>query len=304
MSSQSQYLTIFFADIGGSTALYQSVGDERATELVAEALNGMGNLLSDHNGTLLRTVGDEVLAIFPNPFDAAGCAIAMERWFVHQPLSIRVGFHHGEAIPRDGDVYGNAVNLAARLTALAKVGEVVTSHDTVSLLTDEQIAMLGCSAEVLTSVTFKGMSEETDVYRLIWQQTVMTGMQMRTAMATGPGQVLIPSLHLDYGEQKMILREGKYSIGRSPGCDIQVDVATASRHHATIEFKNDKFWFTDESSNGSFYCRDDDSPLRLLRETSILTGRGRLGIGFLPASGDDSDGVVSYAVLADLIDRT
>jgi len=299
-------LTIFFADIGGSTALYQKLGDASAHKIVTDAMAVMTEQVVYHQGELLRTIGDEVLAVFPEPSDAFFCALSMQNSFASGGLNVRVGFHHGESIRDAGDVYGNAVNLAARLSSLAKTGEIVTSAETVERFGAGVLETASCVTEKLASVTLKGISEPIEVHRIEASDGTRTGILSRTTMMTTRAPLLVPTLHLECGGETYRFVEGKLTLGRSPSCDIQVDVASSSRTHGFFEFKNNKFWFTDESSNGTWYCKHDEQPLKLIRETTIVSAKGVLGVGFNPdqAAIDSADaGVVRFQVKAEIVER-
>jgi len=302
----SEQLTIFFADIGGSTALYQKLGDTSAHKIVTDAMSVMTEQVAYHQGELLRTIGDEVLAVFPEPSDAFFCALSMQNSFESGDLSIRVGFHHGESIRDSGDVYGNAVNLAARLSSLAKTGEIVTSAQTVDRFGAGVLETASCVTEKLASITLKGMSEPIEVHRIEASDGTRTGILSQTTMMTTRAPMLLPTLHLEYAGESYRFVEGKLTVGRSPSCDIQVDVETSSRTHGYFEFKNNKFWFTDESSNGTWYVKSGEQPLKLIRETTIVSAAGGLGVGFNPSADviDTADaGVVRFQVKAEIVER-
>ncbi len=303
----SEQLTIFFADIGGSTALYQKLGDAAAHKVVTDAMAVMSENVAHHDGELLRTIGDEVLAVFQAPSDAFYCALSMQNSFEASELSVRVGFHHGESIRDSGDVYGNAVNLAARLSSLAKTGEIVTSADTVEQFGPGVLEAASCVTERLASVALKGIDDPIDVHRIEATDATRTGILSRTMMMTTRAPMLVSTLILTYDDQTHRFVEGKITVGRSPGCDIQVDVASASRTHGFFEYKNNKFWFTDESSNGTWYCRNGEDCLKLIRETTIVSATGSFGIGFAPderARANASDGVIGFQIKAEIVERS
>ena len=132
-------LTIFFADIANSTRLYQDEGDVVAHRLITDCLVSLRQSVELYKGTLLRTVGDAVLASFHSSDDAMLAAIESQRLRKSSPLSIRIGFHAGEVIPDSGDVYGNAVNVAARVAGFANANEIFTTADSVRQLSPELI---------------------------------------------------------------------------------------------------------------------------------------------------------------------
>src|SRR5690606_6059905 len=124
--SQSQPLTILFADVSGSTRLFEQRGDVEARRLIANVLDALTEVASRHGGKVIKTIGDEIMCTFPGAMQGVLAACDMQRRLAHDPefvkdnLAIRVGLHHGDALVEDGDVYGDAVNTAARMASLAK----------------------------------------------------------------------------------------------------------------------------------------------------------------------------------------
>lgn len=127
---------VLFADVAGSTALYEVLGDERAFDLVERCLAIMSACTADAGGRVVKTIGDAVMAVFADSDVAATAAIAMQRRVdelgprlgVH--LCLRIGFHAGTVVERDNDVFGDTVNLASRLCDLASRGQIVTVRET------------------------------------------------------------------------------------------------------------------------------------------------------------------------------
>ncbi len=289
-SESSSELTIYFADIGGSTALYERLGNEQASALIITALEDMSTIVRESGGEVLRTIGDEVLAVFPEPSLAIASARDTQKHFdLRHRLSVRIGFHHGEAIAESGDVYGAAVNLAARLTSLANIGEVLTTDTTASQLPtpDEDNAYL---LEKWTSLDLKGINDQVRIRRIRWFQTDEdTGTQIvNTERPITATLTAIPVLTLRYGQQRLRHIEGKISVGRSPSCNLFINEDMVSRRHGTIEFKNGKFYFNDESSNGTWLCKEGDEAVRFLREAFVLVGQGTLGLGKRPNVSDST----------------
>lgn len=300
MSNDPTNLTIYFADIVGSTRIYQSLGDEQAVQLVTSAMDTMGRLIVACQGQVLRTIGDEVLATFTCPQQAFECASQTQGHFENDALGVSIGFHHGSAIAHEGDIYGAAVNLAARLVSLARAGEVVTTQDTIDAVNaDSSMAQLPdftpYDSEPLATISPKGMDHPTLIHRVNWSRikhTRIATMPIDSDTRNNQTQVRV---QLNYGSQALILDAGLASIGRGEGCDIKIDTDTASRRHGVVEVRDNKIWFQDNSSNGTYYWQQGMSPIRILREGVILVGVGQLGIGALPDQ--DPLAIVNYAVL-------
>ena len=152
---QSSAATFLFADIAGFTALTEVHGDEEAATLVAEFCDGVSSELPEFGGAHVKTIGDALMLRIPDPANAIrlGLRIAHDVLHGHGAPAIRVGLHHGPAIERDGDYFGAAVNLAARVSAAATGGEVLLTAQTAALapgLDDVLYEARGC--QVLRNV--------------------------------------------------------------------------------------------------------------------------------------------------------
>ena len=140
MESAPRKLAILFADVSGSTKLYETLGDAEALATIGRCLEVMRAVCDDHGGRIVKTIGDEAMAVFPLPANAAYAAIAMQkqisalRTASGAALAIHAGFHFGPVIDENADVYGDAVNVAARLSSLAKAGQTLISAETVDVL--------------------------------------------------------------------------------------------------------------------------------------------------------------------------
>ncbi len=292
MSPAAETLTILFADIGGSTALYEQVGDLEAHRRVAESLALMKDIVIEHHGALLRTVGDSSLASFRSCDDAFCAARDIQRQHIRLPLSVRVGFHWGPVIPDGGDVYGNAVNLAARVASFARTEEITATSDSVDRLSPEHRSL----AIWIDNVSMKGLSAAVGIYRLQWrdQDTAMTVVASKTGREWLAQKQC--SMTITAGGESRIIDEriSVLTLGRTDDCDIAVEHDEASRQHARIEYSNGQFLLTDSSTNGTYIMRDLYAPLFVRRDTVVLEGDGFLGLGALIER--ESDYAVKYEI--------
>ena len=132
--------TVLFADVSGSTKLYETAGDDAALEAISACLDAARKATESAGGRVIKTIGDEVMSVFPSPDAAANAAAEMQGRIEQLPpvagtkLGMHIGFHHGPVLQRDDDVFGDTVNLASRLASQAKKGEIITSTDTAGLL--------------------------------------------------------------------------------------------------------------------------------------------------------------------------
>lgn len=272
-------LAVLFADVSGSTQLYDTLGDVRARTIVARCVAVMTEITHRHGGTLVKTIGDEVMTTFPDAAAAAEAACEMQESITGQmvvdgrPLAIRVGFHFGPALLEDADVFGDAVNLAARLAKQAKSGQIVTSGPTVEHLKGPR--RQSCRQIDLTQV--RGKREEIAIHEVLWQSEDATIMRAPWANQPRAAHRLV----LTAGGTRLELGEGHPSltIGRAEQNDLVVNQPVVSRLHARIEYRNGRFVLTDLSANGTYIVPDDDGGTYVHRDSQVLTSAGTLGLG-------------------------
>ena len=127
-----------FADIAGFTALTEAHGDQQAAQLVADFCAAVNAELPVFRGTHVKSIGDALMVRLPEPADAVrlGLHIVHDLMPGHGAPAVRVGLHHGSYVERDGDYFGAAVNLAARVSGQAVGGEVLLTGHTAALAPD------------------------------------------------------------------------------------------------------------------------------------------------------------------------
>ena len=285
-ASHGDIATILFADIGSSVRLYQEVGDVAGHRFVSESLDRMATAIADEGGSLLRTVGDASLARFEDADAAFRAAVAIQQAHQDSPLSVRVGFHSGPVIEDKGDVYGNAVNIAARIASFARVNEITTSGGSVKNLSEAYRS----HATLLKQSDIRGVEDTVDIFRINWQSDDRdAATRIATRIAT-PSEMQVPSiihqLEITFNEQVWVLGSARTSlkIGRTEFTDICVVTDRASRDHAVLEYRAGQFTLTDTSTNGTYIRKDGQPTYIVQRETVILDGRGFIGVGVEPAN--------------------
>jgi adenylate cyclase len=272
--------TLMFADVSGSTKLYDTVGDKLAFAAVGRCVALMSKLTRDFGGTVVKTIGDEVMAAFPDPNSAATAAMEMQNGIEAMDpvegtrLAIRIGMHFGPAVERDGDYFGDTVNLAARLSDLAIKGQIITSRATV----DKLNAMLRGHCRQLYGIGVKGKAADVEICELMWHDSE----DATTQVANRPTDAHAPAvLKLKYREREVTLDAATRSItlGREKGAELMVADPNASRNHGKIELRGTKFVLVDHSANGTFLTIEGDREYVLRREDYPLRGRGWIALG-------------------------
>jgi class 3 adenylate cyclase len=132
-------VAILFSDLRGSTALYERIGDAAAYQRVREHFSYLTGLVRQHEGAVVKTIGDAVMAVFANPASAVEAALAMQAHIDElnatgaAPLVLKLGLHVGACIAvtlNDRlDYFGRTVNLAARLQGTSRGGDIVLSKE-------------------------------------------------------------------------------------------------------------------------------------------------------------------------------
>ena len=272
-------LAVLFADIVGSTKLYDTLGDVQAKKMVDECIVLMREIVAQYGGRVIKTIGDEVMCVLPDA--DSGCLAATDMQFKIMALpaasdvkrAIRVGFHAGPVIEENNDVFGDTVNLAARMAGLAKSMQIITTRATIEVLSP----MLQQSSRRIAALSVKGKEEDVEVCEIIWQG----GEELTMAAASTLPQSKLTRLHLVHSTTEMVLEQANVSIvlGRDASCDIPVADRMASRQHARIERRRDKFFLIDQSTNGTFVLFDGESEIILRREEVMLRGEGRIALG-------------------------
>ena len=202
-------------------------------------------------------------------------------------LAIRVGFHVGPAIEVSGDVFGDSVNVAARMTALAKGQQVILSAETAAALSP----LLQARVREIDSLTVKGKQQDIGIYELIWQSSEAE----LTSLSTRPMRRREARILLRHGAREIELGEVRSSVtlGRDQQNDVVIADKMASRMHARIERRRDKFVLVDQSSNGTYVRIDGEPEIQLRREEMILRGRGRVSFGH--AHNNEADEVLTFS---------
>lgn len=272
---------IMFADIAGSTKLYNQLGDNKAELLISTRLDIMCNITARNNGRVIKKIGDEIMCQFSTAEDAALAATEMHIKKISSddaaPLNIRVGLHYGNTIAKGGDIFGDAVNIAARMAAIAKANQSITTESFVRLLSSESKS----KTRLFDSARVKGIDEEIKIYQILWEEGNVT------TFATAQHILQVTQANLSIvlkinGEERFYTdsdMNSVISIGRDDGCDITVDAKFASRSHVDLEFRRGKFVLVDHSTNGTYIKLNDQNDIFIRREELPLIGEGYISLG-------------------------
>jgi class 3 adenylate cyclase len=280
----SATLAVLFADVVGSTKLYELLGDVKARETVGRCIEVMTKATDLHGGRVVKTMGDEVMATFTSADDAVEAACKMQRMIKERlsdlsvPVAIRVGLHYGPVVLEQGDVFGGTVHLANRMTSQAKASQIMTTATTVDELSPNLQAM---TRQIdLTSVT--GRREEVVLCEVLWLREDSTTM-LPTINLGAAAKMQPRRLTLRYRNTEVIVSEEQpnVNIGRSEDSDLVVKDSLISRLHARVEYRRGKFMLVDLSTNGTCLVNSAGEELYVRRDSVQIKGRGMIGLGRL-----------------------
>jgi len=297
MPQQSEILAILFADISGSTMLYESLGNRVARQMVVRCLAMMSGRLAAHQGTLIKTIGDEIMCTFPSAEAALRCACDMQdavengRPGGDTPMYIRIGFNYGEVIRESGDVHGDAVNVAARITEVARARQILATQATIDALPPD----LQHRARHIRRASIKGRQAQLDLFHVQWRTDDSINVRIGNPAHRKPAgqQEQLVLRHRDQqftvGGQNMTA-----SLGRSEACSIVIRNEFAADRHAIVECQLGKFFILDRSASGTYINFSGGDKVHIVGEDTMLRSTGAILLG-RPFS-DDPTGIIEFSV--------
>jgi adenylate cyclase len=299
MPQKVEKLAVLFADVCGSTALYENLGDDSARQQIMRCINIMCSQIAVHQGSLIKTIGDEIMCVFPSAETAfhAACsmqiAVEKDRPLTGIPMYIRIGFNYGDVINESNDVFGNTVNIAARVATITRAGQIMATQ----AVFDALPANLRNNMRPIFRAEFKGMQDRLEVYQVIFDKEDMLSTRVGIP-AYRKTLDNINEMTLRYrGKMIKVNNECRSVVlGREETCDIIVQSDLASRQHIRIEFRFGKFILADQSTNGSYIRSSDGSVVRISREETVVHGNGFISLG--QAFADHPADLVEFSIFS------
>ena len=280
-------LVILFADVVGSTRLFEVLGDLTARDKVAVCVDIMRGATEQRGGSVVKTMGDEILATFEDCDKAMDAAAQMQAAIASHPeldvdgqhIAIRIGCHYGPVVLETRDVFGAAVHTANRMTSQAKAGQIIITDSIFARLSDEWRAI----ARQVDVAVPRGQQGEVTIYEVLWQHGDATSML--PAIATITEQHRPFRIRLTYLGEELMLDDRERSsatLGRGQENDLVIKGNLVSRLHARIEAGKNRFMLIDESTNGSFVQGQNGDDAFVRRDAIPLKGKGVIGLGRVP----------------------
>jgi class 3 adenylate cyclase len=278
--------SVVFADLVGSTGIFERLGDETAGRFVTQLTGALAKIFEQHQGRVVKLLGDGLFVVFAGESQALTACIAIQQQLqlkpvrpggTGRPVQMQMGIESGEIVEIEGDCYGDAVNSAARLADLAGAQQILTSQrvrDALPAALQEKLRSLG-------PMYLRGKSDATEVFRVEWQAGhEADATVMGVSLASPSGRE--PHLQLSIAGQSLELRpRGEpITLGRSVTADLPVNDSRVSRLHATLEWRGGQFVLTDASSFGTWvYFGNQPEPVVLRRTECYLVGQGWIALG-------------------------
>jgi class 3 adenylate cyclase len=296
--------TILFADLRGSTGLFETLGNAEATAVVTQCVSALGPAVAQRGGHVVKTLGDGLMAVFDTPAQAAKAAVQMHEALLAvaarglaqgggsaalRALTLQIAIARGEVVEMNGDCFGDAVNVAARLLDHA--------GDSETLVTGAVLEGLGAAQRrqfrSLDQIVLRGRVEPVPIFVLGGRRTDSAATQFGdVAPPVEPDTIRLS--WLDHGVS-FASRQMPVVLGRSPQAHYRVDDSRVSRSHARLDWHGGGFQLSDLSYNGTYVRFADGEIVSLRRGSCTLHGRGSIGLGGSPA--DPTSACVRFEVL-------
>ena len=279
-----------------STRIYETIGDAKALALINGLFKALTKQVNKHGGITVKTLGDGMVCQFRDVEEAFKAACGMQEAAAglaagkDPALKIKIGYTYGPVVLKDRDVFGDTVNVCARLVSLANPAQILTTLQTVDALPEG--ARTRCRELYATKV--RNRSGDVMVCEVLWKSDPDATRVNDVATQTSPKPNWNWVLKLTHaGETFVIDANQAVRIGRDATNDLVVNTDNASRLHARIFAKDEHFFIADQSTNGTFLLVDGTTrEVRLRRAEAMLGERGWIGLG--KSASNHGDHVLRY----------
>ena len=279
-------VAVMLADVSGSTALYEEIGNVAALQRVSGCLDLLRKVIEFHGGQFISSKGDDILCIFEHPKATLDVGMEMFEAMQANGLSLHAGVDFGRVIRARNDVFGDPVNMAARLAAVANSGEVLCSQELFDQLEGEYRSML----RFFGPRHFKGKTATSTIYLF---SDAVPGQETEIIFTEATEQARADAVRLEDDGAKAALRFAHetfvcgvckpITMGRSPDCDVIVPLPWISRKHATLEVRGDNVYLTDQSASGTYISFGAQPAVLARRETVLLHSSCTLSLARRPS---------------------
>ena len=282
-------LTIAFVDLTGSVSVFETLGNDRATKAVTKLTQWIGSVGHQNGGTVVKMLGDGVLLSFSkNPMAVEAMtqiqqehAQRLARWPNRLKLMMQIGMARGQVIQVDGDCFGDAVNVASRLSDLAGPEQILVTDAVIRKLGPRQ----GVRSRSLGPMRIKGRVEPCEVFRIEWQTEMLSEFLTLPAdlyQLNGRTESVFGGIELGWldSSQAFNLTDLPLKIGRVPEADFVVSDPRVSRLHASIDIRSGNYVLEDISSYGTWVrFAGAENAIALRRQECLLHSDGEIAMG-------------------------
>lgn len=288
ISNPTDVLSVAFIKLDRNQKPLQQLDAQTELQRIVDALSVVREEIVAQSGTEIKNIGgDTSMCSFADAASAVKAAyMVQERLNRHacgadstdtEKILASIGISHGSVIIENEDVFGQVVNVAARVAAEAKIGQILLD----TAVFDSLPAEIKCKTRFVDRFPAKGISKPLDVYEFMWEEEEVITHSSETVTIYDHGH---NRCILKYHNHYLVLDAENTSvvIGRGAEADLVVEDENASRTHIKIQYRNGKYVLTDESRNGTWIESEQGLFLLRRKETHILHGKGRFSLGQLP----------------------
>jgi adenylate cyclase len=282
-------LTIAFVDLTGSVSVFETLGNDRATIAVTKLTQWIGSVGVENSGTVVKMLGDGVLLSFTSNRHAVETMIQIQQehskrvaqWPNRLKLLMQIGMARGQVVQVDGDCFGDAVNVASRLSDLAGQEQILVTDSVVRKLGPRD----GVRSRSLGPMRIKGRAEACEVFRIEWQPEMLSEFLTLPADLHQLGMTaesVFGGIELGWldSSHSFNLTDLPLKIGRVPEADFVVNDPRVSRMHASIDIRSGNYVLEDISSYGTWVRFDGaENAISLRRQECLLHSDGEIAMG-------------------------
>ena len=287
-------VTVVFADLTGSTGLFESLGNTKATRAITSLTQWIGKVSAAHGGRVVKFLGDGVLVVFADNTKALAAVVEIQRlhqqrtgdWPQQLRMGLQIGMARGQIVEQGGDCFGDAVNLASRLSDLSGREQIFASGAVIDRL-EQSGAVSAVRATCLGELDIRGRAEACVVYKIEWQPEALSElMTVRADLGESTPDRrefgALPEIELSWLDTHTAFTQKQLPVflGRDSNAQFVVKDPRVSRRHANIEYRGGKFYVEDVSSYGTWVrFSDTKAVVALRRQECVLMTDGEIAMG-------------------------
>ncbi len=282
MPKKDMSMTILSVDISNRTQLDELFGEKESKGLAKSCISYLSTIAKQHQGTSIKTVNNGLTCCFEDANYAvkAGKAMHQDLKYINisdmpefTPPNIRIGIHYGDVTMEDDNISGAAIKIASGLLGVAEPRQIIITKQAVDLLNQEIQTLV----KHTDKVKIKNEKGKLEIYDVLWEKADLSDSSKEEQNDTA----LRPCLELRMKDKIIAVEKTRavITIGRQSDNDLVVREKPVSRSHARIEYRDDKFFLVDKSSNGTLVRIDGGEMMHVIQDEVELIGNGVIGVG-------------------------